>query len=93
MGEALTLGRLLVTDELFQVLNQVVELCDLDEVLNDVAWVEEADRLNILFNCFVVLFLLKQFIRVLFDNLALDLSREVCLLRYGLRLCIMGLLH
>ena len=93
MGEALTLGRLLVTDELFQVLNQVVELCDLDEVLNDVAWVEEADRLNILFNCFVVLFLLKQFIRVLFDNLALDLSREVCLLRYCLRLCIMGLLH
>lgn len=93
MGEALTLGRLLVTDELFQVLNQVVELCDLDEVLNDVAWVEEADRLYILFNCFVVLFLLKQFIRVLFDNLALDLSWEVCLLRYGLRLCIMGLLH
>lgn len=93
MGEALTLGRLLVTDELFQVLNQVVELCDLDEVLNDVAWVEEADRLNILFNCFVVLFLLKQFIRVLFDNLTLDLSREVCLFSYGLRLCIMGLLH
>ena len=93
MGEALTLGRLLVTDELFQVLNQVVELCDLDEVLNDVAWVEEADRLNILFNCFVVLFLLEQFIRVLLDNLALDLSREVCLLRYYLRLCIMGLLH
>lgn len=93
MGEALTLGRLLVTDELFQVLNQVVELCDLDEVLNDVAWVEEADRLNILFNCFVELFLLEQFICVLFDNLALDLSWEVCLLRYGLRLCIMGLLH
>ena len=93
MGLALTLSRLFVTDQLLQILDQVVELLDLNEVLNDIARVKETYCLNVLLDRFVILLLLEQFISVLLDNLALDLSRKVCLLSYRLGLSIVRLLH
>lgn len=93
MGLALTLSRLFVTDQLLQILDQVVELLDLNEVLNDIAWVKETYCLNVLLDRFVILLLLEQFISVLLDNLALNLSRKVCLLRYRLGLSIVRFLH
>lgn len=93
MGLALTRSRLFVTNQLLQILDQVVELLDLNEVLNDIARVEETYSLNVLLDRFVILLLLEQFISVLLDNLALDLSRKICLLRYCLGLSIVRLLH
>ena len=85
--------RPLVTDELLEVADQVVQLGHLNVILDDVARVEEANRLNILLDGFVVLFLLEELVRVLLDNLTLDLPREVCLLGDGLGLSVMRLLH
>ena len=61
--------------------------------MNDITRVEETDGLDILLDCFVVLLLLEQFVSVLLDNLALDLTWEVRLLCDGLSLSVVGLLH
>lgn len=61
--------------------------------MNHITWIEEADRFYILLNGLVVLFLLEELIGVLFDNLALDFTGEVRLLRYGLGLSVVRLLH
>ena len=82
------MGWSLVSDKFLEIANQVVQLRHLDVILDHVARIKEADRLNVLFDGLIVLFLLKEFVCVLLDNLALDLSREVCLLRNGLSLSI-----
>ena len=61
--------------------------------MNHITWIEETDRFDILLNGLVVLFLLEELIGVLFDNLALDFTGEVRLLRYGLGLSVVRLLH
>ena len=61
--------------------------------MDHITWIEEADRFDILLNGLVVLFLLEELISVFFDNLALDFTGEVRLLRYGLGLSVVRLLH
>ena len=84
---------LVFLDELLQVLDQIVQLCHLDVVLNHVTRVQEADRLDILFDSFIILLLLEQFVSMLLNDLALDLTWEVCLFSDGLCLSIVTLLH
>lgn len=93
VGLAASLRRLVIANEFLQVSDQVVKLGDLDVVLDDVAGVQEADSLDVLLNRIIVLLLLEKFVGVLLDDLALDLGREVCLLRDRLGLCIVRLLH
>ena len=93
VGLTPTLGGFLISDQLLKVLDQVIKLCDLNVVLNDIAGVQKANRLNVLLDGFIVLFLLEKFVSVLLDNLTLDLTREVSLLGNGLRLSIVALLH
>ena len=85
--------RPLITDELLEVADQVVQLGHLNVILDDVARIEEANRLNVLLDGLIVLFLLEELVSVLLDNLTLDLSREVCLLGDGLGLSVMRFLH
>lgn len=91
LGTALRL--LLISDQLVQVLDKVIELSDLDVVLDDVTRVQETNRLDILLNRFIILLLVEEFVGVFFNDLALNLSREVCLFCDRLRLCIVRLLH
>ena len=86
LGTALRL--LLIANELVQVFYQVVELGHLNVVLDDVAWVEEADRFDVLLDGVIVLFLVEKFVGVLFYYLALDLSREVCFFGNCLRFSV-----
>ena len=65
----------------------------MDVVLDDVARIEEPDRLDVLLNGLVVLLLVEQLVRMLLDDLALDLAREVRLLRDRLSLRVVRLLH
>ena len=85
--------RSLVTDGLLEVADQVVQLRHLNVILDDVARIEEANRLNVLLNGLIVFFLLEELVSVLLDNLTLDLSWEVCLLGDGLGLGVMRFLH
>ena len=87
------MSRSLVTDELLEVADQVVQLGHLNVVLNDVARIKEANRLDILLDSLVVLFLLEELVSVLLDNLTLDFSWEVCLLGNCLGLSVMRLFH
>lgn len=68
-------------------------MSDLDVPLDNVAGVEEADRLDKLVDRVVVLLLVKQFIGVLLDDLALDLGWELGILGDLLRLHVETLLH
>ena len=88
-----SLRLLLVADQPVQVLDQVVELSDLDVVLNDVAWIEEPNGLDVLLNSLIVLFLMEKLVSVLLDDLTLDLAREVGLFCDGLRLGVVRFLH
>ena len=78
----------LIANELVQILDQVVQLRHLNVVLNDITRIQEANSLDILFDRFVVLLLVEEFVGVLFDNLTLDLAREVRLFCDGLRLSV-----
>ena len=51
--------RSLVTDELLEVADQVVQLGHLNVILDDVARIEEANCLNVLLNGLIILFLLE----------------------------------
>ena len=91
LGAALRL--LLISDQLVQVLDQIVQLRHLYVILDHITWVEEADCLDILLDSLVILFLMEQLVSVLFNDLALNLTREVRLLRDGLGFRIVGLFH
>ena len=65
----------------------------LDIVLDHVTWIEESNRLNVLLDGLVVLFLLEEFIGMLLDNLALNFAREICFFCDSLSLSIVRLLH
>ena len=93
MRLALSLRCFLISDQLLQVLNQVVQLRHLDVVLNDVARIQEANRLNVLLNRLIVLLLLEEFVGVLLNDLTLDLTWEVCLFSDGLSFSIVAFLH
>lgn len=62
---------------------------DLDVVLYNITGVQEANRFDILTNCFVIFLLLEKFVRVLFYDLTLNFLREVSLLSNGLGLGVM----
>ena len=85
--------RSLVTDELLEVADQVVQLRHLNVILDDVARVEEANRLNVLLDGLIVLFLLEELVSVLLDNLTLDLLWEVSLLSNSLSFSVVRLFH
>ena len=91
LGAALRL--LLISNQLVQVLDQIVQLRHLDVILDHITRVEEADCLNILLDSLVILFLMEQLVSVLFNDLALNLTGEVRLLRNGLGFRIVGLFH
>ena len=91
LGAALRL--LLISNQLVQVLDQIVQLRHLDVILDHITRVEEADCLNILLDSLVILFLMEQLVSVLFNDLALNLTGEICLLRNGLGFRIVGLFH
>ena len=93
MGLTSSVRRPLISNQLLQVPDQVVQLGYLNVVLDDVARVEEADSLDVLLDGLVVLFLLEELVSVLFDDLTLDLAGEVCLFGDGLRLSVVRLLH
>lgn len=83
-----SLRLLFVTNQPVEVLDQVVELSDLDVVLDDVARIQEPNRLNVLLNSLIVLLLMEQLVSVLFYDLALNLTREIRLFCDGLRLSV-----
>ena len=61
--------------------------------MNDITWVQEANRFNVLLDGFIVLLLLEQLVSVLLNDLTLDLLREVGFLGDRLSFSIMRLLH
>ena len=65
----------------------------MDVILNDIARIQEANRLDVLLDGLVILLLLEELVGVLLDYLTLDLSREVRLAGNGLRLGVVALLH
>ena len=65
-------------DQLFKVLNEVLELMRSDKALNHVARVQKAYRLDILLDCLLVFLLLKEFVSMLLRNLFLNLSWKLC---------------
>ena len=83
-----SLRLLFVTDQPVEVLDQVVELSDLDVVLDDVARIQEPNRLDVLLDSLIVLLLVKQLVSMLLNNLALDLTWEIRLFCDGLRLSV-----
>ena len=83
----------LVSNQLLQVLDQIVQLRHLNVVLDHVTWIQEANSLDILFDCLIIFLLLEQLVSMFLNNLTLDLTREVCLFGDGLRLSIVTLLH
>mmetsp|Transcript_28932 Transcript_28932/g.35790 ORF Transcript_28932/g.35790 Transcript_28932/m.35790 type:complete len:703 (-) Transcript_28932:22-2130(-) len=91
LGASLRL--LFISDQLIQVLDQVIELCDLDVVLDDIAGVEEANSFDVLLDSLIVLLLVEELVGVLLNYLTLDLAGEVRLLCDRLSLRIVRLLH
>ena len=80
-------------DQLFQILDQIVQLRYLDVVLDHIARIEEANGHHVLLDCLIVLLLIEKLVGVLLDDLALDLPREVGILCNGQGFLVLILLH
>jgi hypothetical protein len=80
-------------DQLFQILDQIVQLRHLDVVLDHIARIEEANGHHVLLDCLIVLLLIEKLVGVLLDDLALDLPREVGILCNGQGFLVLILLH
>lgn len=76
-----------------QVLDKIVKLRNLDELLYHIARVEMANSLNILVNCFCMIFLLIEFVTILFVDFSDNLVWEFRGLRDLLSFCIKTFFH
>ena len=65
------------TNDYLQVLDQAIQLVYLYKFLDDKAWVDKSDGLNVLFNCLIVSLLSKQFVSVLFYNFTNNFTRKL----------------
>lgn len=61
---------------MLQVFDEIIELFDFDVAVDDVAWVQEAKCLDVLFDSLVIFFLLEKLVGMLFGDLLDDLGRE-----------------
>ena len=81
------------TNDYLQVLDQAIQLVYLDKFLDDKAWVDKSDGLNILLNGFLISLLSKKFVSVLFYNFTDNFTRKLSI--YGNSSCqiVLILLH